>query len=83
MSPRALETIAHTEKSSLFFLGLWPCGLPWFLLTCSVVCGVWREKKESDVHLGVRVEQVSLFEHSSEVSDCEAATSIGVRVLRS
>ena len=35
--------------------------LPWFLLTCSVVCGVWREK-ESDVHLGVRVEQVPLFD---------------------
>jgi len=31
-------------------------------LTCSVVCGVWREKKESDVHLGVRVEQVPLFD---------------------
>ena len=36
--------------------------LPWFLLTCSVVCGVWREKKESDVHLGVGVEQVPLFD---------------------
>ena len=36
--------------------------LPWFLLTCSVVCGVWREKKESDAHLGVGVEQVPLFD---------------------
>ena len=26
------------------------------------VCGVWREKKESDVHLGVGVEQVPLFD---------------------
>ena len=39
-------------------LGDWLCAEPW----CSPVtlCGVWREKKESDAHLGVRVKQVSL-----------------------
>ena len=36
--------------------------LPWFSLTCSVVYGVWREKEESDVHLGLRVDQVPLFD---------------------
>ena len=58
MSPRALETVATLE------LSLWAVAvcLPWFLLTCSVVCGVWREKKESDVHLGVGVEQVPLLD---------------------
>ena len=58
MSPRALETVATLEH----LLGFVAVCLPWFLLTCSVVCGVWREKKESDVHLGVVVEQISLFD---------------------
>ena len=62
MSPRALETVATLEHLASFPC-LWAVAvcLPGFLLTCSVVCGVWREKKESDVHLGVRVEQVPLF----------------------
>ena len=30
------------------------------------LCGVWREKKESDAHLGVRVKQVS-FEFDTVV----------------
>ena len=61
MSPRALETVATLEHLASF-LCLWAVAvcLPCFLLTCSVVCGVWREKKESDVHLGVGVEQVPL-----------------------
>ena len=61
VSPRAPETVATLElRVSLFLcLGLWPCAVPW----CSPValCGVWREKKESDVHLGVRVKQVSFL----------------------
>ena len=63
MSPRALETVATLELLASF-LCLWAVAvcLPWFLLTCPVVCGVWREKKESDVHLGVGVEQVPLFD---------------------
>ena len=63
MSPRALETVATLEHLASF-LCLWFVAvcLPWILLTCSVVCGVWREKKESDVHLGVGVEQVPLFD---------------------
>ena len=57
MSPRASETVA-----TLGLLGFVAVCLPWFLLTCSVECGVWREKKESDVRLGVKVEQVPLFD---------------------
>ena len=59
-----LETVATPGTSCCCFLCLWAVAvcLPWFLLTCSVVCGVWREKKESDVHLGVGVEQVPLFD---------------------
>ena len=56
MSPRAYEIVATLG----LLLGFVAVCLPWFLLTCFVVCGVWREKKESDVHLGVRVEQVPL-----------------------
>ena len=60
-----LETVATLGTCCLAsFLCWWAVAvcLPWFLLTCSVVCGVWREKKESDVHLGVGVEQVPLFD---------------------
>ena len=60
MSPRAYVTEATLEH--LASLGFVAVCLPWFLLTCSVDCGVWREKKESDVHLGVGVEQVPLFD---------------------
>ena len=68
MSPRACETDATSCAFPCLFwpcfglvsvyLGDWPCAVPW----CWPVelCGVWREKKDSDAHLGVRVKQVSL-----------------------
>ena len=56
MSPRAFETVATLEL--LLVCGRVPALVPVDLFRC-----VWRleRKKESDVHLGVRVEQVPLF----------------------